>query len=63
MVYFLWMLRLCFRAYELGREKELYKNKWTIKSKDGTIEQEKEGLRIQNIIADYGLAWFLPKID
>jgi hypothetical protein len=46
MVYFLRMLHLCFRAYELGWEKELYKDKWIIKSQDGTIEQEKEGLGI-----------------
>ena len=63
MVYFLRMLRLCFRAHELGRERELYRDKWTLKSQDGTIEQEKEGLGIQNTISDYGLAWFLPKID
>ena len=28
MVYFLRMLRLCYGAHQLGRERELYKDKW-----------------------------------
>jgi hypothetical protein len=44
MVYFLWMLRLCYRAHQLGWEREVYKDEWEVKDKDGNVVQEKEGL-------------------
>jgi hypothetical protein len=44
-------------------EKELYKDKWVVKSQDRALEQEKQGLGVQSTIAEYGIAWFMPKID
>jgi hypothetical protein len=43
-VYFLQMLRLCFGAHQLGREREVYKDQWAVKDDDGNTIQEKEGL-------------------
>jgi hypothetical protein len=63
MVYMLWMLRLCYSAHQLGQEKELYKDQWAIKNDQGDVIKEKEGLGLQNTISEYGLGWFLLKID
>jgi hypothetical protein len=63
MVYMLRMLRLCYSAHQLGREKELYKDQWVITNDDGVVIKEKEGLGLQNTLSKHGLGWFLPKID
>lgn len=63
MVYMLRMLRLCYSAHQLGREKELYKDQWAITNNNGVVTKEQEGLGLQNTLSDYGLGWFLPKID
>jgi hypothetical protein len=57
------MLRLCYKAYQLGQEKELFKNKWDIINDNGAILQQKEGLGLQCTISKYGLGWFLSKIN
>jgi hypothetical protein len=63
MVYFLQMLRLCYGAHQLGRERALYKDKWDVEDDDGNVVQEKEGLGLQDTIRDCGIGWFLPKIN
>jgi hypothetical protein len=63
MVYFLRMLRLCYGAHQLGRERELYRDKWEVKDKHGNVVQEKEGLGLEETIQDSGIGWFLPKIN
>jgi hypothetical protein len=34
-----------------------------VKDNDGNVVQEKEGLGLEETIQDYGIGWFLPKID
>jgi hypothetical protein len=50
MVYFLQMLRLCYGAHYLGREREVYKDKWNVEDDKGNVVQEKEGLGLQKTI-------------
>jgi hypothetical protein len=63
MIYFLRMLQFSYGSRELRQEKELWRDKWDVKDKDGEMLQKKEGLGLQKTIAEYGLGWFLPKID
>ena len=50
MVYFLRMLRLYYGSHQLGREREVYKDKWEVRDRDGNLVQEKEGLGLQETI-------------
>jgi hypothetical protein len=63
MIYFLRMLRFCYGSRQLRQEKELWKDKWDVKDKDGVVLEKKEGLGLQKTISEYGLGWFLPKIN
>jgi len=49
-VYFLRMLRFYYGSHQLGWEREVYKDKWEVKDKDGNLVQEKEGLGLQETI-------------
>ena len=57
------MLRLCYGAHQLGRERALYKDKWDVEDDSGNVVQEKEGLGLQDTIRDCGIGWFLLKIN
>jgi len=44
------MLRLYYGSHQLGREREVYKDKWEVRDRDGNLVQEKEGLGLQETI-------------
>ncbi|KAH8799181.1 hypothetical protein F5884DRAFT_640457, partial [Xylogone sp. PMI_703] len=54
-------LRSCYGSYLLSAESLLVKDKWEQKSPRSTISRE--GLGMEVTMNQYGLAWFLPKID
>jgi hypothetical protein len=63
MIYFLRMLQFSYGSRQLPQEKELWKDRWEVKDKHGVVLKKKEGLGLQKTISEYGLGWFLPKID
>jgi len=44
------MLRFYYGSHQLGWEREVYKDKWEVRDRDGNLVQEKEGLGLQETI-------------
>ena len=61
MVIALRALRFCYGSSMLNRESLLYKDRWDQMRERGPVV--KEGLGMQETMANCGLGWFLPKIN